>query len=345
MREGWIDRWKGLLILLVVLGHAAGGGGKLSQGEVSQWLMWVRSVIYQFHMPAFFLLAGLCYKPFSVTCADVNNIKGVLQKRVERLIVPYLSFGLLSWVVYDAMFCSWGDFFSQMGRLLIAYDEFRCNSVLWFLPTMFGVLLLALIGDILIKKHWQMVIAVLVVSAGFFFLRYNHITKLPFEFFKVMNYYPYFMVGRAFRVFRKAPIGARHFPLIMLMSFCYIAFCKYTDFDTRPFRGFLLWMFMGLGGAVLSAAVVKTMPGRFFTWLEWVGRASLGIMLVHKFPLIFVQEHVMTRIDLLNPKTDCLWGATLSVILVTISSAMISCLTIILIRWRIPWIIGESRRS
>ena len=30
MREFWIDRWKGLLILLVVLGHVVGAGGNLA---------------------------------------------------------------------------------------------------------------------------------------------------------------------------------------------------------------------------------------------------------------------------------------------------------------------------
>ena len=35
MRKAWIDRWKGLLILLVVFGHAVGGGGNLASGKTS----------------------------------------------------------------------------------------------------------------------------------------------------------------------------------------------------------------------------------------------------------------------------------------------------------------------
>ena len=46
MREFWIDRWKGLLILLVVLGHVVGAGGNLAQDETSTLLLGIRNFIY-----------------------------------------------------------------------------------------------------------------------------------------------------------------------------------------------------------------------------------------------------------------------------------------------------------
>jgi len=57
MREAWIDRWKGMLILLVVLGHVVGGGGNLAAGSASNLLLELWRVIYIFHMPSFFVLA------------------------------------------------------------------------------------------------------------------------------------------------------------------------------------------------------------------------------------------------------------------------------------------------
>ena len=48
MREFWIDRWKGLLILLVVLGHVVGGGGNLARGETSTVLLGIWKFIYLF---------------------------------------------------------------------------------------------------------------------------------------------------------------------------------------------------------------------------------------------------------------------------------------------------------
>lgn len=149
MREFWIDRWKGLLILLVVLGHVVGAGGNLAQGETSTMLLGIRNFIYLFHMPAFFILAGLC---FNTTTIHNEHFRNLVVKRSKRLLLPYLVFGVFSWVVYDVMYNDFGSFCFQMGRLLIAYDDFRCNSVLWFLPTMFLVVIAAFLSFKFIKK-------------------------------------------------------------------------------------------------------------------------------------------------------------------------------------------------
>lgn len=52
-REVWIDTAKGLLIILVVLGHAADFGYPIL---ITKYIFW-------FHMPAFFALSGLLFKP------------------------------------------------------------------------------------------------------------------------------------------------------------------------------------------------------------------------------------------------------------------------------------------
>jgi len=58
MRLVWVDVLKGLLIALVVLGHIAGAAENLSTGLTSNVFHYVRRMIYLFHMPAFFVLAG-----------------------------------------------------------------------------------------------------------------------------------------------------------------------------------------------------------------------------------------------------------------------------------------------
>jgi len=81
------------------------------------------------------------------------------------LIIPYIVFGVFSWLVYDAIFGKWGgDLGIQMLRLLIATDEFRCNSVLWFLPAMFIVLLVAFVVDRLFKPSIKILCAIVIVD-------------------------------------------------------------------------------------------------------------------------------------------------------------------------------------
>ena len=57
-RVKWADSLKGILILLVVLGHSIQG----VYGEnVDSCLLW--NVIYSFHMPAFFAISGFFVRP------------------------------------------------------------------------------------------------------------------------------------------------------------------------------------------------------------------------------------------------------------------------------------------
>ena len=132
MHHKWIDRWKGLLILLVVFGHAVGAAGNLSEGFTADVLLKVRHFVYLFHMPAFFVLAGMCWKPF-VGRDGINGVKCFLCRRSFRLMVPYLIFGVISWCIFDVMNGTWNELPRQMWHLIIADGQYKCNSVLWFL--------------------------------------------------------------------------------------------------------------------------------------------------------------------------------------------------------------------
>lgn len=54
MRLSWVDAYKGILILLVVLGHSI--QYRLGDGCFNNTL-W--NVIYSFHMPCFFAVSGM----------------------------------------------------------------------------------------------------------------------------------------------------------------------------------------------------------------------------------------------------------------------------------------------
>lgn len=362
MRKAWIDRWKGLLILLVVFGHAVGGGGNLAAGKASHWLLELWRVIYLFHMPAFFVLAGLCWRHDS-TKSFMAALRKLVARRFMRLLVPYFLFGLFSWLVYDAMYGRWCDFGIQMWRMLIAQGNYTCNSVLWFLPTMFLVLVVALVMEGVfigapnrLSRSAKIILVAMVDYMIFFALRYNHINDLPFRLFDVVHYYFYFLLGCIvriviteytehtemqgvpFRVFRGSIKTHAIILSIAITMFLWLSFTLHAD--TRPFGGFSLWMLQGVVGALLSAAVAITLPDRTFHWLEWVGGMSMGIMLVHKFPLVVVQEHL--------PVIRSMFGESLpiaftGVILVFVCSTVCAIAVTFLMRRFTPWAIGERK--
>ena len=76
-RLSWVDVTKGFLMILVVIGHYP---GQLDFPLVKY--------IYWFHMPAFFILSGMFFKP----AVEKGLMKLTIHKRFMQLIVPYLFF-------------------------------------------------------------------------------------------------------------------------------------------------------------------------------------------------------------------------------------------------------------
>ncbi len=70
-RKQWVDVLKGFGILLVVAGHVLTGTTVV--------------VIYMFHMPLFFFISGVLFKP-------ENDVREYAVKKSVHLLIPYLSF-------------------------------------------------------------------------------------------------------------------------------------------------------------------------------------------------------------------------------------------------------------
>ena len=121
----WIDALRGLLILLVVLGHS------LQNGDFESRLDW--SLINCFHVPAFFFVSGfVSYK--------TQLEWGSLGRRVKQLMVPFLV-----WVLIDAVLS--GNFLHRVTDCLLHPD-----NGYWFLPVLFAVILLFYIFDTLARR-------------------------------------------------------------------------------------------------------------------------------------------------------------------------------------------------
>ncbi len=76
-RLSWVDITKGFLMILVVMGHYPG-----------QLDLPIIKYIYWFHMPAFFILSGMFFKP----ALEKGLMKISIKKRFMQLIVPYVFF-------------------------------------------------------------------------------------------------------------------------------------------------------------------------------------------------------------------------------------------------------------
>lgn len=114
-----IDIAKALTIFCVIMGHTT--------GNLEKPLF--RLVLYTFHMPLFFALAGMSIKPVPVI--GIEQWKRFLYKNFLALMVPYFVWGLIySQTTYDniryLVYGSWE-----------ALGEMNTLTSLWFLPCFF----------------------------------------------------------------------------------------------------------------------------------------------------------------------------------------------------------------
>lgn len=92
-RFSYIDRTKGLAILLVVLGHLI--ARDRPPGADIDWYLAIKQGIYTFHMPLFMAVSGLLYGLTWRNGAGVAADLADARRRVLRLFPAYLLMGLV----------------------------------------------------------------------------------------------------------------------------------------------------------------------------------------------------------------------------------------------------------
>lgn len=114
----YIDRTKGLLILLVIIGHTFISG-------------FFHDLIYTFHMPAFFIISGVL---MNYSSSLKKPLRSVIFSKIYTLIIPYLFFEIIG-IVYH--FIANGTLQNPIGYIYDIITMHCYNIVDWFLPTLF----------------------------------------------------------------------------------------------------------------------------------------------------------------------------------------------------------------
>src|SRR5271154_1600527 len=79
-RVSWIDICRGIAIIFVLYGHIFTNDRQ-------------RYLIYAFHMPLFFFISGLVFKP-----TVGKSMLSVTFKYIKQLIIPYYLFAILTYI-------------------------------------------------------------------------------------------------------------------------------------------------------------------------------------------------------------------------------------------------------
>lgn len=181
-RIEWIDIYKGLAIILVVIGHATG---------------LFNSYIYQFHVAAFFFISGWCAK------IDKNSFLKDLYKKAMTLIVPLLSLVIIFGGITNLMnicgiykyFCEDVDLISigeSVNNFVKTGSMMNLMGAAWFVVVLFSVSLLShFLYIILFHNKYAFIIAsVYVYIYGYYMMRNGDVLNYGMDIaFVAQGYY------------------------------------------------------------------------------------------------------------------------------------------------------------
>ena len=159
-RIHWIDVFKGICILIVVIHHAPFNVSK----DCPIWgINWLNAVIIGFFMPAFFVITGYCSN-FSSPCILF------LWRNVKTIIIPsFCLYYFNHWIedarcffFYDADWITWHHFFSPGIRTFI-----KEGGYYWFLSALFlAKMLYYVINRILKNLGSKILLSLFLLSFG-----------------------------------------------------------------------------------------------------------------------------------------------------------------------------------
>lgn len=301
-RLAWLDTLKGWGIAFIVLGHIVGAGVHLSDGLSQAFCAGAYRYFYAFHVPLFFCVAGMTLRP-----APWGRF---LYGRTRRLLVPYFVIGVLSVLVYTVAIdfvapilqAGGGAYYDDRVTHLSVWASLKillsgnifwsplvANKVLWFIPALFSATLVGHCLAHVSQRWWAWLIFGMGAAA---LVRWVSLPELPW----CLNSVPYWLIYLAFGVLlgkgafdRLCRPAAFLLGLLCIVGFGTLAVWGWPDAWAPLLRR--LWM--------LPALLVVC--GNIFGWfllsralpcrpLAVLGIASLGIMLFHKFPIVFLQS-------------------------------------------------------
>ena len=305
-RTDWVDYAKGIGIILVVYGHLLSSGFHAGLAVPEQFFLLSDSLVYSFHMPLFFFLAGL----FAEQSCRKRGVKKFLFNKLESIAYPYLVWSFLQAAV-ELQFSSHSFRGATYGQLLaipyLPWAQFwflyalLAMYVVYGIFSVFGkhapVLLLIAAGGLFFWPINSEVMAMHGFSTGFLFFIIGVFTK---EFFSTSEK----STGKPL-----PPVITVVFLLIFAGSGGYIF--ERVIVPTRLTDGShpLYFLYLAGLGITMCIGLAQYLAGKKWCgWFKLLGRYSLQIYLVHMLAGVGVRIILLNVLSIGNPLVHMILG-------------------------------------
>ena len=330
-----IDIAKAITIFLVIMGHTTGNFDDPM----------FRRVIYSFHMPLFFILAGLSIKP--KVLKNKEEKIAFIRKNILALIVPYLIWGLIYGPfsfenILKLLYGSWASI-ASVGTL----------TSLWYLPCLFVArMYIQIVFNLFENKDnrqfYYAIITILFFIIGFIipYIEAEYIWCFNVAFVAA----GFIMLGVIFRkqmiILSQQKLWMLFMGLIVSIVMMYFGTVYRGDalelsLMCRGLYGNIFWfMYNALLGSiiVLSISAIISQLARessrpFSTkFITYIGSHTMGIFLLHKN---IVQQLI---VPVLSPYISNLFVMAIVASLIDLPIVLILCW---IIERYVPQLLGE----
>lgn len=266
-RYGYIDIFKGLGILSVIIAHIWVGD--------NPYRVWSAA----FYMPMFFFISGFLFHDYEPAI--------FLKRKFNSLILPYLFFGFLN-LIACALMLKHFNLAKYFSRLFFINNNpaLPITGALWFLTSLFFANIIFYFTHKYLKKYYLEISIVILVLLEFIFK-----IKLPYSIDCAIFMLPFFYAG--FRYKAIGQISDRLSILILCICFSISSFLIFQNgmvnvrmnIYNNLFLFYLNAFLMTFGLFYLSKFMAKT---RLFTPVEYIGRHSLIFMCIHQIIMYYL---------------------------------------------------------
>lgn len=339
-RIGWIDTLRAFAVFAIVLGHTL-----RNATVVYPWL-------YSFHVPLCVLTSGIVFH------VGQKKFGTFLKEKFRALMIPYYCFALISIVIYAILGSEMektvrggydvsplqsviGMLYANSGTGLM-----RWNMPLWYIPMIFVLLLMAF-WIFRSKDDLKWNITVFLLSALVAFILYEKI-RLPnllFGLETAIYMFPFFALGKVIGSVKGELTGKNTLVKIAVAVGCVAVGTFMTigngqvsynadSYGTDGFGYFLVMATMLCVGFVSLALCFSNGVAP----INYIGRNTVGIMVMHKFPILF-----FVGLFPISKKLIGTYPLVVSIVVAILSIGM--CLAVSEVIYRVcPMVLGRRKR-
>lgn len=278
-RLEWIDMCRGIVMILVVLGHTLTYNSNL------------RFIIFTFHMPVLFVISGYVFKP--------RNLQSSVPKYAKRLLVPMYLAGAALLIYRVIRMCIENQTFTDISywikRTITAvlfasgvdmpkgFPGVHTFGMLWFLAAMFwAMILMVIIFNRIHKDIIRALVCLLGTLAG---MVISYYIWLPMNFDIALIVLTYLYIGH---FMKKMDLEKLKIMLPVIIVCVIIWVVNYVnggkiELAQRKFTIPVLSYLASIAGSAIVMYLSKIVyrKNRMTDILSFIGRNSMTVLVIH----------------------------------------------------------------